>query len=75
MQHIFYFVFLACQTTDGVNITSAETKKMQSRFPEIDRRIQAIPLNKLEENKRKLKTGFKLFQVSTLILPKTLVGL
>ena len=34
------------------------------RFPEADRLIKQIPASKLEENRRKLKTGFKLFQVS-----------
>ena len=39
------------------------SQKLDHKFPDIDRLIKAIPPSKLQENRRKLKTGFKLFQV------------
>jgi len=38
--------------------------KNEVKFPDIDRLIKSIPPNKLIENRRKLKTGFKLFQLA-----------
>ena len=39
------------------------SEKLDRKFPDIDKLIKGIPHKKLQENRRKLKTGFKLFQV------------
>ena len=54
--------------TNHVNLIEIESEdntsdKSNLKFPDIDQLIKAIPSNKLQENRRKLKTGFKLFQV------------
>ena len=54
--------------TNHVNLIEIESEdntsdKLNLKFPDIDQLIKAIPSNKLQENRRKLKTGFKLFQV------------
>ena len=57
----------ASECATDVSQESSPLTKSTSRFPSIDRRIKAIPANKLEENRRKLKTGFKLFQVKNIL--------
>ena len=41
-----------------------EPSQKRPKFEEAEKLIEAIPLKVLEENKRKLKTGFKLFQLA-----------
>ena len=45
---------------------SSETNQQakRPRFDEAERLIEAIPLKVIDENRRKLKTGFKLFQLA-----------
>ena len=62
------FLFLVCQSEstklDLPNDNHGlQPVKLHPRFPEADRLIRAIPTTVLEDNRRKLKTGFKLFQV------------
>ena len=57
----------ASECATDVSQESLPLTKSTSRFPKIDSLIKAIPANKLEENRRKLKTGFKLFQVKNIL--------
>ena len=57
----------ASECATDVSQESLALTKSISRFPRIDGLIKAIPANKLEENRRKLKTGFKLFQVKNIL--------
>ena len=57
----------ASECATDVSQESLALTKSTSRFPRIDGLIKAIPANKLEENRRKLKTGFKLFQVKNIL--------
>lgn len=70
-------------TTNHVNLIEIESEdntsdKLNLKFPDIDQLIKAIPSNRLQENRRKLKTGFKLFQVYFMALSyihiKILIG-
>jgi len=54
----------AKEDTDSALVDELQLDKPHSKFPEADRLIRAIPLSELNNHKRKLKTGFKLFHMA-----------
>ena len=48
----------------SLDVSQPSSKKAKKVLDEAEKLIEAIPLKTLEENRRKLKTGFKLFQLA-----------
>ena len=67
---IYKFLYKNLYLGDQEDYDDDDTSgKNEVKFPDIDRLIKSIPPNKLIENRRKLKTGFKLFQVRDVFIP------